>query len=547
MMTKCDKTSSIENKSTTTLGKRAAQNVLKLFSNLNLSTQQLDDVLDRCDVVSVEDHFINDDIASLSTASNHLDLQYTKSLTTKNAKLFPNSLPSVRHSRRRLQQTMTTENAFFASYSPYIAPCVFPALQQESFPVQASIAQVSQTRQLKTNTTRLTPKKLKANCSKKKILLQVKSGQTTNIAGDNNNDMKQRNCHKSSHHRSSSYIYIPKNAITTLSLALNHSKQKHQQQQQKASSLPSSSILTFASSSAETSVTPLGQENTLALPPRTSSSSSSSLAQALSHTSLHQSYHSQQSSLISYDRSCSTSRQSLQTHAAATDSAKQNDKHSVQSIILDDTFLSSGISCPSETQSEASTNSPTFHKSILQRLSMAISSKNIHAENTSNAEDNVLISNELTTTTTNKNQQEQQEQQQEQQHDQTQQRQHKQQQQQQQLQQQQQCCNIVYSNEPKLSALREDANVFTTLLPATDLCSLNKCRNRNAVWMHATNSNSYWLADDLQLSDIEEQLHKMQLTQSNCFPQNDNNIESKNALSNEGLHKSKTLGMLSVF
>ncbi|KAI9583470.1 hypothetical protein GQX74_005218 [Glossina fuscipes] len=539
MMTKCDKTSSIENKSTTTLGKRAAQNVLKFFSNLNLSIQQLDDVLDHCDVVSVEDHFINDDIASLSTASKCLDLQYTNSLTTKNAKLFPNSLPSVRRSRRRLKQSMTTENAFFASYTPYITPYVFPALQQESVPVQASIAQVSQTRQLKTNTTRLTPKKLKANCSKKKILLQVKSDQTTNIAGDNNNDMKQRNCHKSSHHRSSSYIYIPKNAITTLSLALNHSKQQHQhqqqQQQQKASSLPSSSILTFASSSAETSVTPLGQENTLALPPRTSSSSSSSLAQALSHTSLHQSYHSQQSSLISYDRSCSTSRQSLQTHAAATDSAKQNDKHSVQSIILDDTFLSSGISCPSETQSEASTNSPTFHKSILQRLSMAISSKNVHAENTSNAEDNVLISNELTTTTTNKNQQEEQQEQKRQQYDQMQQRQHKQQ------QQQQQCCNIVYSNEPKLSALREDANVFTTLLPATDLCSLNKCRNRNAVWMHATNSNSYWLADDLQLSDIEEQLHKMQLSQSNCLPQNDNNIQRKTELSDEDLHKSKTL------
>ncbi|EDW08600.2 uncharacterized protein Dmoj_GI19484 [Drosophila mojavensis] len=56
-------------------------------------------------------------------------------------------------------------------------------------------------------------------------------------------------------------------------------------------------------------------------------------------------------------------------------------------------------------------------------------------------------------------------------------------------------------------------------LPLNELLSLNVCRNRNAVWLHNTqtdqlldcgrgNCETAAIADDMQLSDIEEQLAK---------------------------------------
>ncbi|XP_013108864.2 protein espinas isoform X1 [Stomoxys calcitrans] len=176
--------------------------------------------------------------------------------------------------------------------------------------------------------------------------------------------------------------------------------------------------------------------------------------------------HSQQSSLMSYDLSCAISQQSI-AHTQVAQKLGQN--------MPDDTFLSSGISCPSETHSEASaTNSPTFHQTTVTHQTVAKAfqhSRRLHTHVTDNAteEEDVLISLELAMITG----------------------------------------SIGGEESPTELPTRNAAptkgkSKVSTSLSAMGLQNLNKCRNRNAVWMHATAS------DDQQLSDIEEQLHKIQ-------------------------------------
>ncbi|XP_054740862.1 uncharacterized protein LOC129246239 [Anastrepha obliqua] len=252
--------------------------------------------------------------------------------------------------------------------------------------------------------------------------------------------------------------------------------------------------------------------------------------------------HSQQSSLISYDMSRSTSRQSCfeplpnatrVTTTTTTPKTKgqacpthSGSKHHHHHHHLDDTFLSSGISCgDGETQSEASCASPAFR---LTPNSAGCCQQNIHGsnnnvdiENMEDAED-ALIEAEVAQLTAN-------------------------------LRRDEKAskwhmpgvaatakastakanmCTTaveavtvsatavakkVATNEATMSTTVTEtiAATTTTLLPAAlnvaDLRNLKVRRNRNAVWIDGGECCGITapIAEDAQLSDIEEQLARL--------------------------------------
>lgn len=259
--------------------------------------------------------------------------------------------------------------------------------------------------------------------------------------------------------------------------------------------------------------------------------------------------HSQQSSLISYDLSRSTSRLSCfesipnavnaitttvttgiqalpsQSYSAGKLSHKPHHQH------MDDTFLSSGISCgDAETQSEASCSSP----SLLQLHNVASGSNNVaqlhvadigvHMEDVEDA----LIEAEVAQLTANlRRDEEAAERRLSRRVEAT----------TKMLQTKTAVCTsgrkaslalaakkvTVVTNAKTMSTTMTTSATSTTTTTATallpqslnvaDLRNLKVCRNRNAVWMlSCANNNNSCIApipDDAQLSDIEEQLARL--------------------------------------
>ncbi|XP_073846090.1 espinas isoform X1 [Musca autumnalis] len=409
--------------------------------------------------VPVPDTFVNDKASTISlstkysstNSSSTLDSNSQKSLCTLNeaAKLFPRNMPSIRRSRRRLQQNgsgtqhATTREQSTTGQTPTTATtakAIFNTSQKSAF------ARVSQTHSVQTMES-INPKskKPKANCSK-----HQRASTTTMKTTAITNSLPQKKCSKTSQNRNEK--------SSNKNLTKHHAKIHHATPSAPLSAMTSKSL------PQQTKLTP-------------------KLSQTLYQCSAADidAMHSQQSSLISYDLSCTTSQQSIITND------NSNVGHKLVPNMSDDTILSSGISCPSETHSEASaTDSPTFHQTpvIHQTVAKAFQYNQRHnlviGDNPDEDED-ALISLELEMITGR--------------------------------------CAGEKKNVISASSHTKNATTSSSSKPnsKTDpslkvmgLQNLNKCRNRNAVWMHAT------VSDDQQLSDIEEQLQKIQK------PSNDN-------------------------
>ncbi|XP_046809752.1 protein espinas isoform X1 [Lucilia cuprina] len=486
-MTNSDKSTSSALTPKTTLGKRAAKKLWKLLTinpnansattnNLPTSPTLFEGGSKQCRDMTMQESYLNDKASTVSnistkysTTNSTVDSNSQKSSSctlNEAAKLFPRNMPSIRRSRRRLQQNGTTQRSRESSATKGVLNTTHKSAFARVAPTQSlqDTSDVQEKSKKSCSKTKMTPKKLKANCSKNRL--------------------------KSS-------------ATTTAILRRNSGKASQQQ-------------VLYAMKSVVMPATPtkLNSKTT------TSSSSSNSLCfvQQQQQQHKHSRDLSQQSSLISYDLSCATSQQSLQqVHVAADSTVNDNVKYPVGKNMSDDTFLSSGISCPSETHSEDSaTNSPTFYQTSIthQTIGKALQNTNVSSGHNTNSsavccnhneihqvvaadkhsngnnnrfvkhtnykdfegeddeEEDVLISMELAMITG--------------------------------------CgdcksdTNSFKSNSFNNNNTKPNANSANPLV-VLDLHNLNKCRNRNAVWMHATN-------DDHQLSDIEEQLHKIEMT-----------------------------------
>ncbi|XP_011291816.3 protein espinas [Musca domestica] len=456
-----------------TLGKRAAK---KLWKLITVNTQHDGGTHDvptstpariahgskTCrdmTTLPVPDTFVNDKASTLSlstkysstNSSSTLDSNSQKSLCTLNeaAKLFPRNMPSIRRSRRRLQQNGSGTQRATSREKPTTdtaaktttAKAIFNASQKSAF------ARVSQTQSVATMTTvhsnKPPSKKSKANCSKHQ---HRANGTNTKTPTTITNNLPQKKCSKTSQNRNEK--------SSSSSKSIKHHAKIHHATPSSAPAMTSKSL--SQPQSQQTRLTP-------------------KLSQILYHGTgdAIDAMHSQQSSLISYDLSCTTSQQSIH-------GSDNNNKvgHKLVPNMSDDTILSSGISCPSETHSEASaTDSPTFHQTpvIHQTVAKAFqyNQRHHHLVIDDNPDEDALISLELEMIT------------------------------------------------GRCAGEQNVRPLPTKNTPSTDpalkvmgLQNLNKCRNRNAVWMHAT------VSDDQQLSDIEEQLQKIKPTPNNSYSGN---------------------------
>lgn len=422
-------------------------------------------------------------------------------------RLFPSHLPSLRHSRRRpqLEGSVTTTTEGDAAHKT------------------------------SNSTQRLTPKRLKANSNhnnKRHQYHRHPTNHRTHLTNDGNKSCNHYSKFNSNNkQRLEQKASIVNDSVLRLMTTVAVPGSKEEEEQEKNSSRVENSELVV----------------TAKLSAASSPATSKTLAQAVSLiSSLQQTYqhHSQQSSLISYDltTSRSNSRQSyfspeddgnvlgptkmllLKEEGLRTITITKAETKSKPLMLslssslalqpLDDTFLSSGISCPSETQSDTTNsngNSPAF--GLLYRQCDQDRDTNrtdvIHdRQHGDDGEDDDDVDNE---------------------HD------------------------HVKSNRPRsattglakgtLAAPLPTATATTALfssstssilstttsqitssgsssssyslvlsvsqdlnleIDADHLHNLNKCRNRNPLWMQ----NSQ--LDEIHLSDIEEQLHKLQ-------------------------------------
>ncbi|XP_061395779.1 mucin-5AC-like [Musca vetustissima] len=412
----------------------------------------------------VPDTFVNDKASTISlstkysstNSSSTLDSNSQKSVCTLNeaAKLFPRNMPSIRRSRRRLQQNggsgtqraTSREKSATGTAAGTTAKAIFNASQKSAF------ARVSQTHSVPTiNPNKSLSKKSKTNCSKHHRTSNTAS-KTTAVT----QSLPQKKCSKTSQNRINEKSSNKK-------LTKHQAKIHHATPSSVASAMTSKSL----PQPQQTKLTPkLSQTHYQCTGTRTSSSTSDVDAM-----------HSQQSSLISYDLSCTTSQQSIITND------NSNVGHKLVPNMSDDTILSSGISCPSETHSEASaTDSPTFHQTpvIHQTVAKAFQYNQRHnLVMDDNPDEDALISLELEMITGR-------------------------------CAGEQDSSGLLAKNTiATSSSSSSSSSPSQTTEPSTKvlgLQNLNRCRNRNAVWMHAT------VSDDQQLSDIEEQLQKIQIT-----------------------------------
>lgn len=470
----------------TTLGKRAAKKLWKLLtvhpqpqqqqqqsdggssgSDINTATPTQNAAASsktcRDMTQPLADSFVNDKAStvSLSTkysstnSSSTLDSNSQKSLCTLNeaAKLFPRNMPSIRRSRRRLQQNGGTQStrereasASGTTTTTTATTAIFNASHKSAFARVSQTHNVPKTMRAK-HSSSSGSKKPKATCSKNQRSNNAPIAKTTAT-----NSPKK--CSKPSHKQSEKSPHKKSNTVAKL---------HHSAAPSYATTTQTTSQLSSIATTATTTTVPPS------LQPKPPKQRPQPQFQRQETTTVV--LHSQQSSLISYDMSCATSQQSIANDNVGHNKIGQN--------MSDDTFLSSGISCPSETHSEASaTNSPTFHQTsvIRQTVAKAFQYSRRHNLVMDNAdEEDELISLELAMITG---------------------------------------CGGERGNALVSSQEITSQNKLATVpksdpsLAVMGLQNLNKCRNRNAVWMHAT------VSDDQQLSDIEEQLHKIRSTRN---------------------------------
>lgn len=495
-----------------TLGKRAAKKLWKLLT-INPNTTNVTNSsffeagTKSCRDMTMQESYLNDKDSTVSNISTKysstnstVDTNSQKSTTctlNEAAKLFPRNMPSIRRSRRRLKQqgcntpqhsreSSANKGVLNTSHKSAFARVATTQNVQETSAATTATVEMLENTKKSCIKIKMTPKKVKANCSKNR--LKSKALATTATTSTTTTTTLRRSISKTSQQQ---VLYAKKALVTSTAAAT-------------ATVKPSTPGKTKTATS--------------------SSNSSTSLNSIVQHK--HSRDLSQQSSLISYDLSCATSQQSLQQ---TVNSSKDNvNKYPVGQNMSDDTFLSSGISCPSETHSEASaTNSPTFYQTSItcQTIGKAFQYRNVSGSNSKNykrtddANTNQSVSNFkinvhvldnkshknnnnnddqiVKHTTTNNNNNAAQEDEEE---------------------------DLLISLElamitggcdnPQTFNSYQKKTITTSSteksndpLDVMDLHNLNKCRNRNAVWMHATS-----FRDDHQLSDIEEQLYKIEMT-----------------------------------
>lgn len=455
----------------TTLGKRAAKKLWKLLTvnpnnsfnnnnNNNSSAITNLSLFDNSSKICRDMTLMDTDLNDKSSTESNVSTKYstTNSTVDSNSQksspctlneavtLFPRNMPSIRRSRRRLQTNNNTTQHHSRDSSATKA--VLNTIHKSAFArVTPTLSlhepcrgeEISSKQSCKK--TKMTPKRLKANCSKNRLKSSVATMST--------------------------------NADTTTCSTLKKNPNKTSQKQ--LVNVKKAVVMTNTTTKTSSlTTTPLGKEY-----------------QQRKHQYIRDL--SQQSSLLSYDLSCATSQQSLQPTQVVDITQNDNVKFKVgQNNTSDDTFLSSGISCPSETHSEASaTNSPTFYQTSVTHKTIGEAFQYINDNNkTIIADDNKLSKEHDHSNHINNNK------------------------------------NIPDDEEDEEDALISlelaminngvhKYDVFnnttnstgnsTESLAVIDLYNLNKCRNRNALWLHATNN-------DPQLSDIEEQLNKIEMT-----------------------------------
>lgn len=186
-MTNSDKSSTAPTPKTT-LGKRAAKKLWKLLTinpntttNISANPSLFEHGLKPCRDMTMQETYLNDKASTVSnistkysTTNSTVDSNSQKSSSctlNEAAKLFPRNMPSIRRSRRRLQQHATTQRSRESSATTGVLNTSHKSAFARVAPTQRlqETTDVQEKFKKSCSKTKMTPKKLKANCSKNRL------------------------------------------------------------------------------------------------------------------------------------------------------------------------------------------------------------------------------------------------------------------------------------------------------------------------------------------------------------------------------------------